>query len=231
MQQFGVLDCLFRYFWQNISSLGPSDLWTLDQMWVLLCLRVSKCLLIMSADPITQEPGTRWTKYYTLFSHPSGLFQVICPQSLTFRMVMSMYLWLGDSVYKLTLFLDWDLTGEFFNVSQGMILVTAQVCQGFSPLVNERKMGGWGQHHHLYGSPQSTVFHLSIQWRIKAISFWEQHPSSYMLREPLLQTVRILGLLSALKNSVGSLPINDTTKTHGIYECYHIISHLDHHGC
>jgi hypothetical protein len=28
----------------------------------------------------------------------------------------------------------------------------------------------------------------------------------------------------------GSSPINDTTKTHAIYECYCIISHLDHHG-
>jgi hypothetical protein len=36
----------------------------------------------------------------------------------------------------------------------------------------------------------------------------------------------------------GSFPMNDITKTHGIYECYHIkdlcittISNLDHHGC
>jgi hypothetical protein len=28
----------------------------------------------------------------------------------------------------------------------------------------------------------------------------------------------------------GSSPINDTTKTHAIYECYCIISHLDHYG-
>jgi hypothetical protein len=116
------------------------------------------------------------------------------------------------------------------SIFEGIIFVTAQVCQGFPPLVNERKMGAWGQHHHLYGSSQSAVFHLSIQLRTKAISFWEQHPS-YILWEPLLQTVRILGLLSALKNSVGSLPINDAIKTHGIYESCHIISHLDHHGC
>jgi hypothetical protein len=31
---------------------------------------------------------------------------------------------------------------------------------------------------------------------------WEQHPSSYMLWEPLIQAVRIFGLLSALKNKV-----------------------------
>jgi hypothetical protein len=54
------IDCLLNTdFWQNISSLGPTDLWTLDQIWVLLCLRVSKCLLIMSADPSLkgQKPG------------------------------------------------------------------------------------------------------------------------------------------------------------------------------
>jgi hypothetical protein len=55
-------------------------------------------------------------------------------------MVLSMYLWLGDSVYKLTLLLDWHLRDDFNNVGQGMIFVAAQVCQGFSLLVNERKM-------------------------------------------------------------------------------------------
>jgi hypothetical protein len=100
--------------------------------------------------------------------------------------------------------LDWNLREEFNNRWKGMIFVTAQVwvCQGFSLHVNERKMDAWEQRHHLYGSSESAVFHLSIQWRKKAISFWEQHPSSYMLREPLIQTVRIFGLLSALKNRV-----------------------------
>jgi len=39
----------------------------------------------------------------------------------------------------------------------------------FSPsCVNERKMDAWEQHHHLYGSSQHAVFHLSIQWRMKS---------------------------------------------------------------
>jgi len=64
-------------------------------------------------------------------------------------------------------------------------------------------MNAWEQHHHLYGSSQHAVFltyQFNEEW--KAISSWEQHPSSYMLQEPLIQAVRIFGLLLALKNKV-----------------------------
>ncbi len=39
-----------------------------------------------------------------------------------------------------SLLLDWNLREEFNNVLKGMIFVNAQVCQGFSLHVNERKM-------------------------------------------------------------------------------------------
>jgi hypothetical protein len=33
-----------------------------------------------------------------IVSHgPSGFFDIMCPESLTFRVVLSMYLWLGES--------------------------------------------------------------------------------------------------------------------------------------
>jgi hypothetical protein len=44
------------------------------------------------------------------------------------------------------------------------------------------------------------TYQFNEEW--KAISSWEQHPSSYMVWEPLMQAVRIFGLLSALKNKV-----------------------------
>jgi hypothetical protein len=34
-----------------------------------------------------------------------------------------------------SLLFDWELREELNNMQQGMILVTAQVCQGFSPLL------------------------------------------------------------------------------------------------
>ncbi len=49
-----------------------------------------------------------------------------------------------------SLLFDWELREEFNNVGQGMIFVTAQVCQG----LNERKMDAREQHPHLYGSSQ-----------------------------------------------------------------------------
>jgi hypothetical protein len=108
-----------------------------DHVRVILCLRVNNCLLIMSADPIIQGPKTSCIEYYVLFSHgPSGFFQITCLQSLTFRMVLFMYMWLGDKGYKLTLYcFDWEFREEFNNVQQGMLLVIAQVCQGFYPLL------------------------------------------------------------------------------------------------
>jgi hypothetical protein len=44
------------------------------------------------------------------------------------------------------------------------------------------------------------TYQFNEEW--KAISSWEQRPSSYMVWEPLMQAVRIFGLLSALKNKV-----------------------------
>jgi len=40
----------FRYFWQNMGVVCE----LFDHMRVILCSRVNNCLLIMSADPITQ---------------------------------------------------------------------------------------------------------------------------------------------------------------------------------
>jgi hypothetical protein len=60
-------------------------------------------------------------------------------------------------------------------------------------------MDAWEHHHHLYGnSPHAYQFNEER----KAIRCWEQQPSSYMLQEPLIEAVRIFGLLSALKNEV-----------------------------
>jgi hypothetical protein len=61
------------------TCLGSKDLWNFDPMRVILCLRVKRCVLIISANPITQGTKTRWTKYYVLFSHyPSGFSQIMC---------------------------------------------------------------------------------------------------------------------------------------------------------
>ncbi len=59
----------------------------------------------------------------------------MCLQSLTFRLVLSMNLWLGDSVQIDSLLLAWEFREEFNNVQQGMLFVIGQVCHGFSPLV------------------------------------------------------------------------------------------------
>jgi hypothetical protein len=126
--------CFFRCFWLYIFCLGSNDLWTFDHIWVILCLRVNKCLLIMSADPITRGLKTIWTKYYVLFSHPSGFFQIMYRVWLL-RVVLYISVARWQRVQIDSLLFDWELREEFNNVRQGMIFVAAQVCQGFSPLV------------------------------------------------------------------------------------------------
>ncbi len=157
-------------------------------------------------------------------------------------MVLYLYLWLADRVYKLTLYC---LIGSSEKSStmckQCMIFVTAQLCQGFSPLLVWMK--GKCMHESnttiCMGAPTMLFFTYQFKEQWKAISSWEQHWSSYMLWESFIQGVGIFDCSQLLKIELnGSLPMNDTTKTHGIYECYHIrdlfittISHLDHHGC
>ncbi len=74
---WGAALCFFRYFWWSISCLGSNDLWTFHHIWVIICLRVNNSLINMSADPKTSS-----TKYYVLFSNPSGFFQIICRVSI-----------------------------------------------------------------------------------------------------------------------------------------------------
>jgi hypothetical protein len=164
MQDFQVADSVsLGIFSWNGSSLGSNGLWTFDHMRVILCLRVNNCRLIMSADPITQGPKTSWITCYVLFSHPSAFFQIMCLQSLTFRMVLSMYLWLGNIVYKLTLYCligSWEKSS--MNVQQGIIFVTAQVCQGFSPLCEWKENGCLRATPPFVWQLPHAVFHLSI---------------------------------------------------------------------
>jgi hypothetical protein len=63
-------------------------------------------------------------------------------------------------------------------------------------------MDAWEKHHYCMAAPNMLflTYQLSEEW--KAISSWEQHPPSYMLRDPLIQALRIFRLLSALKNKV-----------------------------
>jgi len=146
-------------------------------MRVILCLRVNNCLLITSADPITQGPKTSWIEYYVLFSHrPSGFFQIMCLQSLTFREVLSMYLWLGDTNW---LSIAWlRVQRRVQQCATGYAICDSTSLSGiFSPsCVNESKMDAWEQNHHLYGSFQHAVFHLSIQRRMKSHEFLRATP-------------------------------------------------------
>jgi len=164
----GVGLSFFRYFWLDMG-LMVCELF--DHMRVILCLRVKNCLLIMSGDPITQGPKTSWIEYYVLFPHgPSGFSRIMCLQSLTFRVVLSMYLWLGDGVYKLTLYC---LIGS----SEKSSTMCNRVCylsyhkfvKDFLPFLCEwSRMDAWERNHRLYGSFQHPVCHLSIQRRMKS---------------------------------------------------------------
>ncbi len=142
-----------------------------DHMRVILCLRVNNCLLIMSADPITQGPKTSWIEYYVLFSHGhSGFFEIMCLQSLTFRVVLSMYLWL---VIESTNWLSIAFLGVQRRVQQcatGYAICNSTSLSGIfsASCVNESKMDAWEWNHHLYGRLQHAVFHLSIQRRMKS---------------------------------------------------------------
>ncbi len=76
---FQHIICHWLFFLMVLPDSGSKDLWNFDHMRVILCLRVDRCILIISTDPIIQETKTRWTKHHVLFSHhPSGFSQIMC---------------------------------------------------------------------------------------------------------------------------------------------------------
>jgi len=77
-----------------------------------------------------------------------------------------------------------------------MIFVTAQVCQGFSPLV-------W----------------MKGKWMLESNT-----PPLICYESHLYKHWGFLDCSQLLKMKLNrSSPINDTTKAHGMYECYHIV--------
>jgi hypothetical protein len=125
-----------------------------------------------------------------------------------------------------SLLLDWEFQEKLNNVQQCMIFVTAQVCQGFSPLLVWMKGKCMCESNTTICMAAPTMLFFTYQFKEewKAISSWEQHRSHYILWEPFIQGVGFLDCSQLLKIKLnGNLPINDTTKAHGIYECYHIV--------
>jgi hypothetical protein len=55
MQDFGCWPpFLSKFLSEHGCCLGSKDLWNFDHMRVVLCLRVDKCVLIISVDPMLQ---------------------------------------------------------------------------------------------------------------------------------------------------------------------------------
>jgi hypothetical protein len=125
-----------------------------------------------------------------------------------------------------SLLFDWELREEFNNVQQARIFVTAQVCQGFFPLLVWMK-GKWMLESNTticMELPTCCFSPINSMKNEKPLVLESNTPPLICYESYLYQQWGFLDYSQLLKIKLnGSLPINDTTQAHGIHECHHIV--------
>ncbi len=124
-----------------------------------------------------------------------------------------------------SLLFDWELREEFNNVWHGMIFVTAQVCQGISPLVWMK--GKWMLERNttiVWQLPTCCFSPINSVKNEKPLVLESNTPPLICYETHLYKHWGFLDCSQLLKIKLNcTLPVNDTTKARGIYECYHIV--------